>query len=467
MRLYWHFLKSNLLYNKVELSISYGLTCLVFIAYFYFQYIGSKLMAGETFVSIAFYALLYAFFSNKKKFNLKYLVSLPMPKSQMLLVKACSDIVFFLPFMALAFAGAKLSNLPVGSFTLVILLFQASVMVSLYLFDSDIEQPRLENTRASFVNRLVYVRKGLDSFFGLAMAGIFGSIIYASELPQSTKQQALVVCAFLVIGLKYFKSLKLLKNESLSYFVFKRDLLGMGWKSSLLVAPVLFVVANGGLKSLTPSPYGNNELYKAIVSNDLVKLKKLSSKGEKSNLAGYTPLLVAAQEGNIQAFEMLLNQSTNLNAVVTNKKFSGLGLSHVAALSNNPSMMDRVLTLQEDGLDLLSPQKKTPLMVAAQYCRAQMVDHLLSKGANPNLQSEKGDTALILAVKNACDSSVAVLLENKALATIKDHEGKTAFDYLNEKSTIKYLLKRKLPKEYIEAKRDLASKEEVKLNLSL
>ncbi len=458
MKCYWHFLKSNLLYNKVELSFSYGLTILVFCLYLYLQSIGSEAMTGMNFLSIAFYALLYAFFSNKKKFNLKYLVSLPMPKAEMLLIKACSDIVFFFPFICLGFTGVILAEFKVNPLAALVLLVQASVMASLFLFDSDVEEPRIENTRASFVNRLVFIRKKLDFVFYLGVVGIIGGVVFVSNINEGLAGLILVVLGFLAIGFKFFQSLKLLKDESLSYFVPKRDVFKMGWKLSVIAAPALFMYLNGiGFGS----SYGNNDVFNSIVSNDLDSLKKFVESGKVKVVNGYTPLLVAAQEGNVEAFNLIfeLGKSVNLNSVVSNKKLFGYGLAHLSALSNNLNMMERVLSIQTDALNLKTTQGKTPLMVAAGNCRSKMVDYLLHKGADPDVRSEGGDTALIHATRGGCNANVALLLEYGASVDVKNGKGKLALDYLSKNSSIRYLLERRMPKEYFEAKRSLASEE--------
>jgi hypothetical protein len=65
----------------------------------------SEEYAGDLLISTAFYALLYAFYSNKKKLNLKYVLSLPMSKSELLFTKSVSDLIFFVPAITLGFVG--------------------------------------------------------------------------------------------------------------------------------------------------------------------------------------------------------------------------------------------------------------------------------------------------------------------------------------------------------------------------
>ena len=451
MRTFWHFLKSNIAYNKLELAISYTVTGGVFALYFFFK--GSKReIDGEMLLSVAFYALLYAFFSNKKKFNLKYLVSLPMSKSKLLWVKCCGDIVFFLPAMSLAFVAAKSSNLAFDTLPLMVLLVQGCVLISFFLFDSDVEQPRVENSRASFVNRLVYVRKMVDTAFLVSALALLGSAAYAMPMSASAKQRLFVIGMFFVLAFKYKKSLALMQDESLSYFIFRRDAFKSGWKLGLLSAPAI-ALAVLGPQAFFPSRYGKSEIFDAIRNKDKQSLSRilsdsLSSQKEFKAKGGFTPILASILEGNGQALELLLGSGFQIdwNPSISDKQYQGFLPPHLAAVSNNPEVMQKVLSLKSSALDLpLEKTKDTPLMVAVNSCANEMVDFLLKKGADPNAQNARGETPLILSVKRGCDASTALLLEYRASAAIKDKEGKVALDHMRKNDTMYYYVKRKTP----------------------
>lgn len=73
--------------------------------------------------------------------------------------------------------------------------------------------------------------------------------------------------------------------------------------------------------------------------------------------------------------------------------------------------------------------KTTPLMVACENGILPTVEYLISKGANLNNENNKGFTALMLAAnKNENTDIVHRLLSNGADDTIKNCEGKTAFN---------------------------------------
>ena len=464
MKFFWHFFTSNIKYNKLELAISYGLTALVFGVFFYFQGTPHKeLFNGETLISVAFYALLYAFFSNKKKFNLKYLVSLPLPKGKLLMVKSSADVVFFAPAMALAFVGAKYSKIGVDSVALVILLAQAALLVSFFLFDSDIEQPRLENTRASFVNRLVYVRKMVDSGFLMLVGGFVATAIYVSPASMALKQYLLILCFSFVVAFKFRKSLRLMQDESLSYFIFKRDALKMGWKLGVACVPAVVAFAVG-VGNLVPSPYGEQDIFRLIKGKNTDQLAMYLESNREDALQmrgknGYSPALAAVQEGSVEALELLLENGFKLSweSQIVDKRYFGYLPPHLAAISNNPAMMDKVLSLNEQSMDLpLEESMDTPLILAAKNCHNEMVDFLLEKGANANAQNEKGESALIASIKKGCDASTALLLGNGANVELRDKKGKFALDYMGKRDGLYYLVKRKMPRRF-QGNRGLAS----------
>lgn len=75
----------------------------------------------------------------------------------------------------------------------------------------------------------------------------------------------------------------------------------------------------------------------------------------------------------------------------------------------------------------------------------QILEFLLEKGANVNVQNFNGSTPLIFAVVNNHVASIKLLLEKGADVTIKDRYGSTVLDMLDKEkdSMIISLLKRK------------------------
>lgn len=70
--------------------------------------------------------------------------------------------------------------------------------------------------------------------------------------------------------------------------------------------------------------------------------------------------------------------------------------------------------------------RRTPLMAASSHGNIDIVAKLLEKGANPNLQDTRGETALILASANGYNVVTSKLLKYKADTNKQDKEGNTA-----------------------------------------
>ncbi len=68
----------------------------------------------------------------------------------------------------------------------------------------------------------------------------------------------------------------------------------------------------------------------------------------------------------------------------------------------------------------------TALMIATRNADMDMVNILLSRGADPNLSNNDGKTALIIAVEEKIENMVRVLLDKGANVNAKDNDGRTA-----------------------------------------
>ena len=85
----------------------------------------------------------------------------------------------------------------------------------------------------------------------------------------------------------------------------------------------------------------------------------------------------------------------------------------VAAVYNNVDVMDSLLTRGAD-LDGTDQYNETPLYNAAMEGHIAAVDLLLTRGANPNIANEDGVTPLFEAAKGGYTGVVRLLLQNNA-----------------------------------------------------
>ncbi len=455
MKVFLHLFLSNLKYNKLELGISYFITAVVIVFVHIFR--DTKSTDADFLFSIAFYAMLYAFYTNRRKFNLKYLLSLPLSKSQLIMAKTSSDFVYFVPAVICAFTGVMYSPIEFSAFPLLIILFQVVMFVAFIIFDSDIEQPRLENAKSSFLNRLIYMRKGMDFIFFGVFVIYLALAIHVTPLEMFVKQYLIIIVLSLSLGYKFQRTLNLLKDESYSYFMPRRDLFSIGKKISLFgIIGVLFMIS--GLSM--PSKYGEEKFYSAIQSKDKKNLeKKLSHiKKIKVSKSGYTPITAAISEGNVEALRILdsLGFPVHLDDKLKTEEETYLPI-HLAINSGNVEMIDYIVRKLPESMEAKTEKNQfSGLHLASINCKPEAIDYLTSKKINLNAKDPKGNTALIYSAKANCIPAMAILLEAGANPLFKNLQEKTASNYLRNKKD-KYLLKRKELQIESRLNRELAS----------
>lgn len=107
----------------------------------------------------------------------------------------------------------------------------------------------------------------------------------------------------------------------------------------------------------------------------------------------------------------------------------GVPIVCVATRNGHKKIVELLLERGADVNVLSQDRGNSPLMEAAVRGDEQSVRHFLEAGANPNLVSKSGQTALMLAIGEGHKDIVRVLLEYQADLDIKDSLGMTARKY--------------------------------------
>ena len=176
--------------------------------------------------------------------------------------------------------------------------------------------------------------------------------------------------------------------------------------------------------------------------NDVTRL--LIDKGADLNAVnsnGNTALMIAVDCNNTEAAEMLINNK----AAISPRNKDGRTALHIAAAGVRQKPVAWLLAAKPDitassaGVDLRGVDVnerdgsgRTPLMLAADnegYVPDDVMELLLSKGAQIDAQDPNGNTALILAAKAGSMAGIEFLLHKGAAVNLKNSSGETALHW--------------------------------------
>ncbi|XP_048064514.1 CARD- and ANK-domain containing inflammasome adapter protein [Megalobrama amblycephala] len=171
----------------------------------------------------------------------------------------------------------------------------------------------------------------------------------------------------------------------------------------------------------------NSALFKAVQRNSDGVVAALIDHGadvNSFNELGYTPMLLAAEMGNAEAFKVLVSKKARLDERLPNQ-ISGL---HLAIQSGSMQIAQMLLDKGIDP-DISGPKDQTPLHLSALHNQPALTALLLRVGAQINSITQDGLTPLHLASQSGHTEAVAQLLEGKADVYIKDKQGRTALHW--------------------------------------
>lgn len=216
----------------------------------------------------------------------------------------------------------------------------------------------------------------------------------------------------------------------------------------------------------------DQELLNATVALDSTRIEYLLQRGANinaQNVEGQTPLMIAAQNGDLSVVNGLLEYGAKPNiqdndgwtaamhAVRTNdpKIFRLLGrfkadfnlINHdemtalaLAVFENKANAAVAMLDNKADPNLKMGKAQYDALMLAVKKGRLQMAQTLLQYKANPNAQNAGGVTPLMIAAHGDQDMIVSLLLKAGANPALKDDEGKTSIMLAKENDANKALL---------------------------
>ncbi|MGI9217233.1 MAG: ankyrin repeat domain-containing protein [Hydrogenophaga sp.] len=158
----------------------------------------------------------------------------------------------------------------------------------------------------------------------------------------------------------------------------------------------------------TRDEQGNHALLVAIREGSLkvadFLLEQPLVQVEARNPRGESPLMMAAIKGHLPLAKRLIERKAEVNK-------PGWAPLHYAASNPEPVGLELVRLLLEHHayIDAESPNKTTPLMMAAKYGSPAVVQLLLEEGADATLKNEQNLTALDFAQRAERKDAVRLL----------------------------------------------------------
>jgi len=162
----------------------------------------------------------------------------------------------------------------------------------------------------------------------------------------------------------------------------------------------------------------------AAENGDIAATKKLITEGTDVNAAdsnGFTPLMVAVQEGHSEVVNILLDLGAVFD-VVNKDGFTALTL----AAGYGHSEVVSILLNKGAFIEAANKNGYTPLIAAAWSGHSEVVSILLDKGAFIEASYANGFTALIAAAQEGHAEVVTILLEKGAFIEAANKDGVTS-----------------------------------------
>ena len=126
------------------------------------------------------------------------------------------------------------------------------------------------------------------------------------------------------------------------------------------------------------------------------------------NRKNETPVVTATIHGNADIADLL----TESNCDLTIQHEEGTPQIIFYTMSNNPFIVTRLLDHFRVYIDEPDVNGFTALMAASYADNAMLVRLLLSRGANINCSNHEGDSPLLIAMANGCNTTAKLLIDN-------------------------------------------------------
>jgi len=449
MRLILHLLEYNLKFHKIRLFFMCLISMGILFGCYYF--IPDLKERGTSIIQYSMYMMFLIFtmrMNSKSNLSLgvKHLLALPMTNREIVLAQSIADITFYFPISFVIMYGVYLVK-PEYHIVLVTIIFHIGlVAANIISFNKKIDLGRMQHTKASFKNSFVYVKKYLDTIIQIAIMSLLVLVLAISfESNIFLQEYAFLILVVIFTFVVFSRTVKMLKDETLSYFLLKRDVKTVFMKLALIGVPFLAIslLSKNSEKDLMRSIAGSSKEMK-FVDHLSSKVLDFSSKVDDQKL------LIDMIEDNEKGIDVYFETHGKFPLDVD---VMGSYLPHLAARLGKVNMLKRLHKQDPKMVNLPGKYKKTtPLQTAMQSCQLASAEFLIKNGANINQQRLNGDSAIIIAAKGRCYGGVLLLSASGADLDLKNKDGEALLTYLKG-TGIAYIIEQK-------QKRKIASIEE-------
>jgi ankyrin repeat protein len=168
----------------------------------------------------------------------------------------------------------------------------------------------------------------------------------------------------------------------------------------------------------------NYNLLLAVDKADTLSIKLLLDRGASVNtttIDGVTPLMYAAESGNLNIVKLLVDRGSDINK----KPFIGASALIMAAKKNYYEIAEYLVS-KKANLNIRDDEGVTAVHYAAAFNNFDVMDMLIFYGADMELADYKGNTPLISTAYNNSVEAADLLLQNGALIDTVDIYGFSA-----------------------------------------
>lgn len=426
----WRLIKYSVIFHKVNMAYLLGVSLCVYSIITFLndtnKEIGEQLMTYSMYV-IFMNSMLKAAPKSSATFDLKHLLGLPLTRMEIIFVKSFTDIVILLPVICLAMYGYYLSEYPYNFAVVFAFTILALGLMNIIILYRRIDGARAQHVKGSFISNFKHLQKFLDFMF-ISLLGTTVFLILKVTADKNTILLQYGVGVILITGVFYMthKTLKLFKDESLSYFLMKRDGFSIGWKVLFVIIP-LVVVTSSNKEAYT-------KLLKTYGANDS-QLVELQFAIDKMNNIKQKRILLAILENDMESFDKYLNEDGKL---ALSAQVLGNYPAHVAARKKRVVMFKKIVEIDPESVNKVGKYRlRTPIFSALKNCDMEMLQVIADTGGNIDQQDKDGITPMIFAASKNCYGGVLKLQAMGAKEDILTNKGYNVANYIKSNSGIR------------------------------